>query len=50
MWPFAEAQELHELIPHSRLVRLPGRNHILQAGEPAFAQFLSTVREFLAQV
>jgi len=50
VWPFAEAQELHELIPHSRLVRLPGRNHILQAGEPAFAQFLSTVREFLAQV
>jgi len=48
VWPFAEAEELHELIPHSRLVRLPGRNHILQTGEPAFDQFLTHVRDFLA--
>jgi len=48
VWPFAEAEELHELIPHSRLVRLPGRNHILQAGEPAFDQFITHVREFVA--
>jgi pimeloyl-ACP methyl ester carboxylesterase len=48
VWPFAEAEELHELIPHSRLVRLPGRNHILQAGEPAFDQFFTHVRDFLA--
>jgi len=48
VWPFAEAEELHELIPDSRLVRLPGRNHILQTGEPAFDQFLTHVRDFLA--
>ena len=49
VWPFAEAEELHELIPHSRLVRLPGRNHILQAGEPAFDQFMTQVRAFLGE-
>ena len=48
VWSFAEAEELHELIPQSRLVALHSRNHILQAGEPAFTTFLEEVEAFLA--
>jgi len=48
VWSFAEAEELHSLVPHSRLVRLESRNHILQGDEPAFAEFLSHVERFLA--
>jgi pimeloyl-ACP methyl ester carboxylesterase len=48
VWSFAEAKELHALIDRSRLVPLDSRNHILQAGESAFATFLSEVRRFLA--
>jgi len=32
VWSFAEAEELHALLPSSRLVALDSRNHILQAG------------------
>ncbi len=48
VWPFAEAEELHALIAGSRLVPLDSRNHILQAGEAAFAVFLKELRSFLA--
>ena len=48
VWSFAEAEELHALIAGSRLVPLESRNHILQAGEPAFAAFVSELRGFLA--
>ena len=48
VWSFAEAEELHSLIAGSRLVGLDSRNHILQAGEPAFATLLAEVRRFLA--
>ena len=32
----------------SRLVALDSRNHILQAGEPAFGDFIREVRRFLS--
>lgn len=48
VWSFAEAEELHALIGGSRLVGLESRNHILQAGEPAFAAFRQEVRRFLS--
>lgn len=48
VWSFTEAEELHAMIAGSRLVGLDSRNHILQAGEPAFAAFLDELRRFLA--
>jgi hypothetical protein len=35
------------MVAGSRLVPLASRNHILQADEPAFAQFLDAVDAFL---
>ncbi|WP_448811870.1 alpha/beta fold hydrolase [Agromyces bauzanensis] len=49
VWPFSEAEELHSMVAGSRLVPLPGRNHILQADEPAFAVFMEEVERFLAE-
>ena len=46
--PFADAEELADLVPGSRLVALDSRNHILQAEEPAFGRFLDEVEAFLA--
>lgn len=46
--PFASAVALHELIPGSRLVPLPSRNHLLTEGEPAWPVLLDEVRAFLA--
>jgi pimeloyl-ACP methyl ester carboxylesterase len=48
VWSIAEAEELHGIVRGSRLVRLPGRNHILQADEPAFPMFLAELESFLA--
>lgn len=48
VWSFREAEELHAMVPGSRLVALPGSNHILQAGEPAFDLFIEAVEEFIA--
>jgi DNA-binding SARP family transcriptional activator/pimeloyl-ACP methyl ester carboxylesterase len=48
VWSFAEAEDLHSLVSGSRLVALESRNHILQAGEPAFPAFLDEVRGFLS--
>jgi pimeloyl-ACP methyl ester carboxylesterase len=48
VWRFSEAEELHSLIPGSRLVALESKNHILRADEPAFDRFLHEVRDFLA--
>jgi pimeloyl-ACP methyl ester carboxylesterase len=48
VWSFAEAEELHGTIDGSRLVALNSRNHILQANEPAFGDFIREVRRFLA--
>jgi DNA-binding SARP family transcriptional activator/pimeloyl-ACP methyl ester carboxylesterase len=47
-WSYTDAEELHAMIAGSRLVGLDSRNHILQAGEPAFAAFLDELRRFLA--
>jgi len=44
---FTEAEDLHALMPGSRLVALDSSNHILQADEPAFATFVNEVRTFL---
>jgi DNA-binding SARP family transcriptional activator/pimeloyl-ACP methyl ester carboxylesterase len=48
VWRFSEAEELHSLVPGSRLVELDSKNHILRADEPAFGSFLHEVRGFLA--
>lgn len=45
--PFSCAQLAHELIPASRLVPLPSRNHLLSEGEPAWPVLLDEVRAFL---
>jgi len=47
VWPFGEAEDLHALMPGSRLVALDSANHILQANEPAFATFVDEIRGFL---
>jgi pimeloyl-ACP methyl ester carboxylesterase len=44
---FTEAEDLHALMPGSRLVALDSSNHILQEDEPAFAIFVNEVRAFL---
>ncbi|WP_448006787.1 alpha/beta fold hydrolase [Agromyces bauzanensis] len=49
VWSFSEAEELHAMVAGSRLVALPGRNHVLQADEPAFAMFIEEVERFLAE-
>jgi DNA-binding SARP family transcriptional activator/pimeloyl-ACP methyl ester carboxylesterase len=49
VWRFSEAEELHGLMPGSRLVQLESNNHILRGDEPAFAHLLYEVREFLAR-
>jgi pimeloyl-ACP methyl ester carboxylesterase/DNA-binding CsgD family transcriptional regulator len=46
--PVEEGRRLAALIPDSRLVVLDSANHILAADEPAWKQFLSEFREFLA--
>jgi pimeloyl-ACP methyl ester carboxylesterase len=48
VWRFSEAEELHALVPGSRLVELDSNNHILRADEPAFDRLLHEEREFLA--
>ena len=47
IWSFEEAEELNAMVPGSRLVALPGSNHILQADEPAFATFIEAVEQFV---
>jgi pimeloyl-ACP methyl ester carboxylesterase len=46
--PLESARELAALIPDSRLVLLPSRNHILGADEPAWQLFLDELNTFLA--
>jgi pimeloyl-ACP methyl ester carboxylesterase/DNA-binding CsgD family transcriptional regulator len=46
--PVEEGRLLAALIPDARLVVLDSSNHILAADEPAWKQFLSEFREFLA--
>ncbi len=46
--PHTCAEALAKAIPHSRLVSLESRNHILTETEPAWPQFLGEVEAFLA--
>jgi pimeloyl-ACP methyl ester carboxylesterase/DNA-binding CsgD family transcriptional regulator len=45
--PFEAGRQLAALIPGARLVPLPSNNHVLLATEPAWPQFLHTLRSFL---
>ena len=45
--PFDLGRELAIGIPGARFVSLDSRNHILLAGEPAFARFLYEIRRFV---
>ena len=47
--PFEEGRLLASLIPGARLVPLHSRNHIPLADEPAWAEFLETVKSFLSE-
>jgi len=49
VWSFEEAEELHSMVSGSELVKLPSNNHILQAHEPAFAEFIDAVERFLGR-
>jgi pimeloyl-ACP methyl ester carboxylesterase len=45
--PASAARELAALIPGSRFVLLPGRNHLLRRDEMAWPQFLAELDSFL---
>jgi pimeloyl-ACP methyl ester carboxylesterase len=45
--PQEQAYLLASLIPNSRFVPLDSRNHLLRPAEPAWAQFLAEVDDFL---
>lgn len=47
VWSFDEAEALHSMVSGSHLVKLPSNNHILQAHEPAFAEFIDVIERFL---
>ena len=47
--PLESARDFAALIPDSRLVPLPSRNHILTSVEPAWPMFLAEVNRFLAE-
>ncbi len=47
--PFEQGRLMASLIPNSRFVALETANHILLAGEPAWAVFLAEVTAFLAE-
>jgi pimeloyl-ACP methyl ester carboxylesterase/DNA-binding CsgD family transcriptional regulator len=48
--PFEVGRTMAGLIPGARLVPLESRNHVLLEHEPAWAQWLKAVREFLPAV
>jgi DNA-binding CsgD family transcriptional regulator len=45
--PFEEGKLLASLLPGSRFVPLPSRNHFLSEDEPAWSQLVNEVRAFL---
>ena len=47
--PYENAEQLKVLIKGSQLTALASNNHILQEGEPAFAEFLAAVDDFLTR-
>ncbi len=46
--PLQEGRFMAKLIPDASFVELPGSNHALLAGTPAFDQFFEEVTNFLA--
>jgi pimeloyl-ACP methyl ester carboxylesterase len=46
--PFESGRQIAAGIRGARFIALPGNNHILQPGEPAFDRYLEEVRLFLA--
>lgn len=48
VWRFREAEELHSLVPGSKLVELDSKNHILRTDEPAFERLMHEVNQFLS--
>jgi pimeloyl-ACP methyl ester carboxylesterase len=49
MVPFGEAQIIASQIPGARLVPLESRNHLLQPDEPAWANFVGALNDFLCE-
>jgi hypothetical protein len=47
--PFKLGVELAAGIPGARFLGLPGRNHILQDGDPAIEPLAAAVKEFVAE-
>ncbi|HSA81179.1 MAG TPA: alpha/beta fold hydrolase [Geminicoccaceae bacterium] len=47
--PLAEGRRMAGLLPGARFVELEGANHVVIEGTPAFDQFFSEVRSFLAR-
>ncbi len=47
--PFDEGRRVASAIEGAQFVPLPGRNHVLIEGEPAFAPCMARVREFMDQ-
>ena len=47
MVPFDEGRRIAMGIPGARFVALESRNHLLLDDEPAFARFLTEIRDFL---
>jgi class 3 adenylate cyclase/pimeloyl-ACP methyl ester carboxylesterase len=45
--PLEEGRHMAKLIPGASFVKLPGNNHIILAGTPAFDQFFEEVTSFL---
>ena len=41
-------QEFAKHIPNARFVPLPGKNHLILKGEPAWSRFVAEIREFLS--
>jgi pimeloyl-ACP methyl ester carboxylesterase len=46
--PLSAARELATLIPQSRFVPLPGRNHLLTSAEPGWPTFLDELERFVS--
>jgi hypothetical protein len=48
MAPLQEGRDMARLIPGASLIELPGNNHVLLAGTPAFDRFLEEATGFVA--
>jgi pimeloyl-ACP methyl ester carboxylesterase len=46
--PLEEGHLIAKLIPGANFVELPGNNHVLLGGTPAFVEFFNEVIPFLA--